>query len=110
MREKFNTNIEVQIEPLAMNLNQSVVISPQVVYQEVGGEIVLLDLASEHYLGLNEVGARIWQLLQDENELPKIFDTLLREYDVDSARLASDLSELLRKLSDEKLITLEPLG
>ena len=89
-----------------MNLNQSVVVSPQVVYQEVGGEIILLDLASEQYLGLKDVGARIWQLLQDENELPKIFDTLLREYEVDSDKLAADLSELLGQLSDEKLITL----
>ena len=38
-------------------------ISEDVLFQEVGGETVLLDLASEQYFGLDAVGTRIWQLL-----------------------------------------------
>ena len=95
--------------PTAMNLNQSVIICPEVIYQSVGDEIILLHLATEQYVGLNEVGARVWQLLQEEQELPKLFDALLGEYDVDSDQLASDLSELLGRMLEEQLITLKPL-
>ncbi len=34
--------------------------SGEVLQQEVGGEAVLLDLASESYFGLDPVGTRIW--------------------------------------------------
>ena len=43
-----------------MNLNQTVTLSPEVISQEVSGETVLLDLESENYFGLDEVGTRIW--------------------------------------------------
>ncbi|MBT6125779.1 MAG: PqqD family protein, partial [Halieaceae bacterium] len=46
-----------------MDLNQVVTLSPDVISQEVSGETVLLDLNSEHYFGLDEVGTRIWQLI-----------------------------------------------
>ena len=39
-------------------------ISDEVLSQEVNGETLLLDLEGESYFGLNEVGTRIWQLLQ----------------------------------------------
>jgi hypothetical protein len=39
-------------------------VSPEVLFQEVSGEMVLLDLASENYFGLDEIGARISGLLE----------------------------------------------
>ena len=39
-------------------------LSPDVLFQEVSGEMVLLDLNSEQYFGLDEIGARIWSLLE----------------------------------------------
>ena len=89
-----------------MDLNQSVSISPGVVFQEVHGEIVLLDLSSENYFGLDEVGARVWQLLQEENTLQGVFDKMLAEYDVDAGTLAADFSSLFTNLLDAKLVEL----
>ncbi len=74
----------------------------------MSGETVLLDLQSESYFGLDAVGTRIWQLLQENNSLQKVFDTMLEEYDVDEKELEKDLNELLDKLLEEKLITIEP--
>ena len=42
-----------------MDLNQSISLSPDVISQEVSGETVLLDLQTENYFGLDEVGTRI---------------------------------------------------
>ena len=88
--------------PLASNI----IISSEVLAQEVDGETVLLDLQSESYFGLDEVGTRIWQLLQEHNELQKVFDIMLEEYEVDAKQLENDLNELLEKLVDAKLITI----
>ncbi|HBH35208.1 MAG TPA: PqqD family protein [Gammaproteobacteria bacterium] len=90
-----------------MPLSSTISISKEVLSQEVSGETVLLDLQSESYFGLDAVGTRIWQLLQEENHLQQLFDTMLEEYDVDEKQLEKDLNELLDKLIDEGLITIE---
>ena len=76
-----------------MNLNQTITLSPDVISQEVSGETVLLDLESEHYFGLDEVGTRIWQLAQETDDLNAIYQTLLAEYDVAENRLQQDLGQ-----------------
>ena len=79
-------------------------ISDEVLSQEVNGETVLLDLEGESYFGLNEVGTRVWQLLQSKPTIGETMDTLADEYDVSRKLLESDVGELLDKLADAGLI------
>ena len=92
---------------LSMNLNQTIALSPDVISQEVSGETVLLDLESENYFGLDEVGTRIWQLIKETNDLSVIFDTLMAEYEVTEERLQQDLTVLLTEIEGLGLITLK---
>ena len=82
---------------------QKITISNEALSQEVNGETVILDLKSESYFGLDEVGTRIWQLLQEEKDLQKVFDALLQEYDVEAEQLEQDLIELVDKLIEAGL-------
>ena len=82
---------------------QKITISKEALSQEVNGETVILDLQSESYFGLDEVGTRIWQLLQEEKDLQKVFDALLQEYDVEAEQLEQDLIELVDKLIEAGL-------
>jgi len=90
-----------------MNLNQTVILSPDVISQEVSGETVMLDLQSESYFGLDAVGTRIWQLIRDSGELRTIYNTLLEEYEVEEAQLHADLDALLKDACERGLITLQ---
>ena len=89
------------------NLPARVTISDNVLFQEIEGECVLLNMASEQYFGLDDVGTRIWQLLADEGDPSKVLTQLQGIYDVDEATLRSDLARLLEQLSGEGLISLE---
>jgi len=82
-------------------------ISTDVLSQEVGGETVLLDLQSENYFGLDEVGTRFWLLLQEGNDLSQIVGQLQDEYDVQEQQLKQDLDDLIKKLVGAGLITVE---
>ncbi len=79
-----------------------------VLFQEVSGESVLLDLASEQYFGLDEVGTRVWQLLSEFRALDEVYPVLLDEYEVEPEVLARDLSELLDALVEAGLVELLP--
>jgi len=89
-----------------MDLKQNVSLSPDALSQEVSGETVILDMASEAYFGLDPVGTRIWQLLQEKGALQPVFDCLLEEYDVEAEQLEQDFTNLLSSLADAGLILL----
>ena len=78
--------------------------STDVLFQEVGGEAVLLNLASERYFGLDPIGTRIWNLLGKDNVLQHVHAALCAEYDVPPERLESDLLTLVDQLIEAGLV------
>ena len=86
---------------------QKITISEEALSQEVNGETVILDLKSESYFGLDEVGTRIWQLLQEHGEVRKTFDIMLEEFDVDQNQLEKDMNALLDELIKSGLVNVE---
>ena len=89
-----------------MNLNQAISPAPDVISQEVSGETVLLNLESEHYFGLDEVGTRVWQLIQETGDVQAVYRTMLAEYEVSEERLRRDLDALLEEIAGLGLVTL----
>ncbi len=74
--------------------------------RELDGESVILNLASENYFGLDDIGTRMWQLLENLGSVQNSFDSLLLEYDAEPEQLALDLQALVSELI--KLGLLEP--
>ena len=74
-------------------------VSGDVVTRNLMGEAVLLDLAAGVYYGLDRVGTRIWQLLEQHEGTEPIVRAMLDEYDVEEPRLRADLERLIRELS-----------
>ena len=87
-------------------LPTQVEISPEALFQELEGETVLLNLQSERYYGLDDVGTRMWQLLAENGNVAAAFAQLLKEYDVDAARLEADLAVLIGRLAEAGLLTI----
>ena len=75
--------------------------------QEIEGEIVLLDMASENYFGLDAIGSAIWNLLCDGNTLQETNDILLKHYDVSPEQLRGDLEAFVDRLLQSGLVTME---
>ena len=87
-----------------MNLNQKITFAETVFAQEVDGEMVLLDMESENYFGLDEVGTAIWQAMQEKETLKEVFDVLLEQYEVEEEMLEHDLSDFVSKLVESGLV------
>ena len=79
-------------------------ISDDAVHREIGGEAVLLNLATGTYFGLNEVGSRIWTLLSQQNDRDAILKSLLSEYDAPAEQVEGDLDRLLGQLVEKGLV------
>lgn len=79
-------------------------VSEDVVFRDVAGEAVLLDLASGMYFGLNDIGTRIWHLIADHGSADEIVATLLTEYEVDESHLRKDVDALIHQLIEKGLL------
>ena len=75
-----------------------------VLVRQLGEESVLLNLESESYFGLDDVGTRMWDALTNTSSLEAAFEKLLDEYEVDPERLRSDLAVFVQKLAGAGLI------
>lgn len=56
------------------------------------------------YLGLNEVGQRIWGLIASPRTLGSLVDALLEEYDVTEADCTRDVMHYVGALAEHKLV------
>jgi hypothetical protein len=74
---------------------------------DLAGEAVILSLKSGQYFGLNEVGARIWNLIQEPKTVSAVLDAVLEEYDVALKQLEPDLLALLEEMANKELIEVE---
>ena len=90
-----------------MNLEHKVIFAETVFAQEVDGEMVLLDMESENYFGLDEVGTSIWQAMQENETLQEVFEALLEQYEVEEEMLENDLLVFVGKLVESGLVKVE---
>jgi hypothetical protein len=81
-----------------------VVASQELVSSDLAGEQVILDLSSGMYYGLNPVGTRIWQLIQEPKTVKEVEETLLSEYEVETQQCQEDLMAILQQLNEQGLI------
>ncbi len=73
-------------------------------FHDLQGELVLLNLKTGVYFGLDSVGTRIWHLLREHGSLQKVRDSLVEEYEVIEARCEHDLLNLVSLLRENGLL------
>ena len=89
---------------MVITSTKRVVIQPDVLVNVIDGEAVLLNLKSECYFGLDEVGLRMWQVLTELDSVKAAYEALLAEYDVEPEELQHDLEELIEQLVEHGLV------
>jgi hypothetical protein len=82
----------------------TVVAAKNQVSSDMGGEVAILNLKAGMYYGLDDVGVRVWTLIQRPREVSEIQAIILNEYDVDPDRCERDITSLLQNLIGEGLV------
>ena len=88
----------------ALDFTSGVVVPEQVLVRQLDDEIVILDLASESYFGLDEVGTAMWNEVTAAESIEHAFQSLLEQYDVEPETLRTDMQALLQQLIEKKLL------
>ena len=91
---------------MPISFSDRVRVPDDVLISNLQEESVLLNLDSERYFGLDNVGTRILSVLTTSDSIETAYEVLLREYDVDPQVLRQDLSKLVENLLDQGLVQL----
>lgn len=87
-----------------LSLGARLRVSDDVVFRELDGEAVVLNLGSGMYFGLDEVGTRVWSLIEAHGDLRSVYNALLDEYDVAPEILERDLVGLVSEMAEKGLL------
>ena len=91
-----------------VSLADRVVIPQHVLVRFMDRESVLLNLETERYFGLDETGTRMWQLVTAAPNVEAALRQLQDEYDAQAETLQNNLTELLGRLVENGLLSLQP--
>lgn len=83
---------------------------PDVIWREVDGEVVLLNVGTGQYFGLDPVGSQLWILLQSAGpngiNLDALCTLVIGQFDVDLPTAERDLTALIDDLAAQQLLVL----
>jgi hypothetical protein len=79
-------------------------ITDGVTWRDVDGDVVILNVETGVYFGLDGAGGLIWRELVEHGSLEKTFDALKRNFDADPDELRHDLDDLVTRLADKGLV------
>jgi hypothetical protein len=80
-------------------------VQPHVTLAADGAGFMLVDLLTEQYYTLNEIGGRVWRLIADGESLDAVVATITEAYGVDETVCRADVEALALKLTTWGLIT-----
>jgi hypothetical protein len=93
---------------MEIGISSMVVAARDRLSSELGGEAVILDLDGGIYYGLNEVGTRIWSLVQEPASVVAVCAQLQEEYEVESDRCEAAVLRFLWTMASFGLIEIRP--
>ncbi len=73
-------------------------------FRYIDEEVVFLDLNRGEYYGLDKVGTRIWEILEEPHYFNELIGKLLEEYEIDRNTIESQTFEFLSRMLNKNLI------
>lgn len=83
---------------MSISFADRIVVPDEVLISGLQGESVILNLNSERYFGLDEVGTRMLSVLNGAESIQAAYETLREEYEVEDEILRQDLISIIEQL------------
>lgn len=84
--------------------------SPQVISETVGGETIIVNLASGHYFSLQATAVEVWNGLERGDAADSIVLELEQRYEAKDGEIEAAVKELIEDFAGAELIVEDPSG
>lgn len=90
-----------------MDLSKKISRSDNYVFNEVDGELVMMNIETGSYASLNETGKSIWLQLENPKTLDTVIEDLLSEYEIDRSTCEQEVLPFVEKMVKDEILILE---
>ena len=101
----MKTDEESEKKTSPRSQRQSLKVNPDVLFQRLENDAVLLHMKTDRFYNLNRTGTRFWELLSEGHDLAQIQEQMLAEFDVEPAALEQEIKDMIVSLQNEDLIS-----
>ena len=77
---------------------------PDILFNEIDGEVVMLSIENSEYYGMDRVGSHIWEKIKEPISFKQLVNNLIKEYNVNEQQCIKDTTIFITNLLDKKLI------
>lgn len=95
---------------MALSLTTGVLRKPGLIFTDMDGDVVAVNVERGEYYGIGGIGARVWDLLENSVTIERIVDTICDEYEVDEETCRSDMLTFVNELMEYDLIVTADAG
>jgi hypothetical protein len=78
-----------------------------IVASDIDDEKVMMSVEKGQYFGLEPVGSRIWEMIEQPVRVSELIDALLGKYDVDRETCEKDVLAFLEELHEAGILQVE---
>ena len=89
---------------MSIELKSRVRLQKDVLIQKIGEEAVLLNLGTENYFALDEVGTSIVTILEESDSVREAVGKLLQKYETEETKLTEDITHLVEECKEHGLL------
>ena len=93
---------------MALSIDTVVAHDEDQVFTIVEGEAVLMSVSNGKYYRLDDIGTRIWSMIETPKSIGALCDELEKEFSVERATCEADVTQLLEWMSSQNLVRLAP--
>lgn len=86
-------------------MGDTIVISKDLTWRDLDGELVVLNSKSGDYHTFNSVGRSIWLSLAESKPVDVIQTLITNEFDIDSQRALDDIQNFIQDLTQRGLLS-----
>lgn len=91
-------------EQSTLDLNSVVTVSEDLIASDLDGEIVMMSIENGEYYGLDAIGSRIWELIENQKKVSELCDLLIEEFEVGREQCEKDILAFLNEMVKSNLI------
>lgn len=74
---------------------------------ELGKEVVMMDIDNGNYIGLNETGKVIWDLIEEPVKVDDLVSRLLEKFHINKEECSTDTLAYLNKMEEQKILAVD---
>lgn len=89
---------------MKFTIDTKLIRTPDLTSTAVDSELVVLNLATSNYIGLDEIGRYIWEMLEKPYKVEELCQQLTQEFDADLEQIVTDVLAFLEELAQEDMV------